>query len=121
MLTTGLVHDFFAQDSADGSCGEESCAKRFIRQERIGDFEYAGFRALAIYFRRFVFLYALVQLPGRGIDLPGRLDFGAVDHCEGTLNRGAGTLQIIFGQGHSRLQIPGERLEMRIAGGQRGL
>src|SRR5213080_2279173 len=122
MLTRGLLHDTFTQDSADRSCGEERCAKRFIRVERISNLEDACFGALAIRLRRFVFLYALVQLPSRATDLPGcEQNFKSIDNCESFLNRLAGTWQIVFGDGHSRLQIPRERLQIRIAGSQRGL
>src|SRR6267142_1516599 len=122
MLTTRLVHGFSTQDSADGSCSEESCAKRFIRVERISDLEDRGFGALAICFRAFVFLQALVQLPRGGVDLPRReRNFSFFNQREGLLNRFPRTLQVALSQGHSCLQIPGERLEMRIAGGQRGL
>jgi len=69
MLPRALVHDCFTQDPADRSGGEEGCAKRFVGCEGIGNFEDAGFGALAIRFRSFVFLYALVQLPGGTIRL----------------------------------------------------
>src|SRR6266576_1275002 len=118
MLTTRLVHDFFAQDSADGSRGEESRAKRFIRVERISDLEDRGFGALAICFGAFVFLQSLVQLPRGGVDLPRReRNFRFFNQREGLLNRFPRTLQVALSEGHSRLQIAGERLEMRIAGG----
>jgi len=61
MLSRGLVRDSFTQDPADRICGEERCTKWFIGREGIGNFEDADFGALAIRFRRFVFLYALVR------------------------------------------------------------
>jgi Protein of unknown function (DUF3455) len=72
LLTRTLVHDFFTQDPVDWSGGEESCAKRFIRSEGIGNFADANFGALTIYFCRFGFLQTLVQPPRCGINLPGR-------------------------------------------------
>ena len=68
MPTLGLVEDFFAQDPTDRSRGEERCAKRFIGSEGVGNFENAVCGALAIHFRYFVFFYAPVELPCRGID-----------------------------------------------------
>ena len=122
MLSRSLVQDFFTQDPADRSCGKERCAKRFVRRERIGNFEDAGFGALAIRFRRFVFLYALVQLPRRGINLPGRNEnLKFVNDGECLLNRFPRALQIAVSDGYSRLQIPSEGLQIRINGRQRGL
>src|SRR2546421_40752 len=119
MLSRSLVQDFFTQDLAERSCGEERCAKRFVGRERIGNFEDAGFGALAIRFRRFVFLYALVQLPRRSINLPGRNEnLKFVNDREGLLNRLPRALQIVLGHCYSRLQIPGECLQMGIGGGQ---
>src|SRR6267154_6285187 len=122
MLPRALVHDCFTQDPADRSGGEEGCAKRFVGCERIGNFEDAGFGALAIRFRSFVFLYALVQLPGGTIDLPGRdQSFKLISNREGFLKRFPRALQIAISDGYSRLQIPSERLQIRIDGGQCGL
>ncbi len=109
MLSRSLVQDFFTQDQAERRCGEERCAKRFVRRERIGNFEDAGFGALAIRFRRFVFPYALVQLPRRGINLPGRNEnLKFVNDRECLLNRFPRALQIAVSDGYSRLQIPSE-------------
>src|SRR6266850_414677 len=96
MLSRGLVHDFFTQDPADRSCGEESCAKWFIGREGIGNLEDAGFGAFAIHFRYFVLLCVPVQMPRSSIDLPGRDQ----------------NLKLIKNR---------ERLQMRIGGRQRGL
>src|SRR4030095_6645978 len=122
MLSRGLVHGFFTQDPADRSGGQEGRAKWFIRREGIGDFEDAGFGALAIHFRRFMFLHAFVQLPRRGIDLPGcNQNLKLINNREGLLNRFPCAFEVVLSHCQSRLQIPSERLQMGIGGGQRGL
>src|SRR6266403_2673287 len=122
MLSRGLVHDFFTQDPADRSCGEESCAKWFIGREGIGNLEDAGFGAFAIHFRYFVLLCVPVQMPRSSIDLPGRdQNLKLIKNRERLLNRFPRTMQIALSHRHSGLQIPSERLQMRIGGRQRGL
>jgi transposase InsO family protein len=95
MLSRGLVHDSFTQDPADSICGEKGCAKWFIDRERIGNFKDAGFRAFAIHFGRFVFLYVPVQVPRRSIDLPGGdQNLELLKNREGPLNRITGIARV---------------------------
>src|SRR5439155_11357533 len=114
---SSLVHDFFAQDPTDRSCGQEHRAKWFIGSEGVGNFENAGFRTLSIRLCSFVLLYALVRLPGSAIDLPCRdRNLRFFNQREGLLNRFQRTVRIALRHGHSRLQLPSERLQIRIAG-----
>src|SRR6476660_8388077 len=121
MLSRGLVHGFFTQDPADRRCGEEGCTKGFIERERIGNFEDTGFGALAIHFRRLVFVQALVQLPRRGIALPGcDQNLKLINNRERLLNRFPCTLEVVLSHRDSGRQIPSERLQVGVGGGQRG-
>src|SRR4030095_13279837 len=122
MLSRGLVHGFFTPEPADRRCGEEGCTKRFIGRERIGNFEDTGFGALAIHSRRLVFVQALIQLPRRGISLPGcDQNLKLINNREGLLNRFPCTLEVVLSHRDSGLQIPSERLQVGIGGGHRGL
>src|SRR5215467_5388605 len=122
MLSRGLVYGFFIQDPADRRCGEEGRTKRFIRRERIGNFEDTGFGPLAIQSSRLVFVQALVQLPRCGVALPGcDQNLKLINNLEGLLNRFPCTLEVVLGHRDSGLQIPSERLQVRIGRGQRGL
>jgi hypothetical protein len=62
MLSRGLGRDFFVQDSADWTCGEECCAKRLVRLERISNLKEARFSTIAVRFGSFEFLSVLVNL-----------------------------------------------------------
>ena len=122
MLSRGLGGDFSVQDPADWIRGEECCAKGFVRLEGIDNLEDAGFSAIAVRFGSFEFFCLPANLRCGREDLPGcEQNFKSINNCEGFLNRLARTLQIAFCQRHSGLQLPPERLQMRIAGGQRGL
>jgi len=71
-----------------GAAARKVARKSSSGAKGIGNFEDAGFGVLAIRFRRFVFLYALVQLPGGTIDLPGRdQSFKLISNREGLLKR----------------------------------
>src|SRR6266403_2539129 len=122
MLPRAFVHDYFAHDPADRSCGEEGCTKRLIGRERIGNFEDAGFGLLAIRFRRLVFFYLPAQLPRRGIDLPCRdQNLKLINSCYGLLDVFPCARRVVLSHRYTRLQNPRECLQVRIGDRQRGL
>src|SRR5881394_3011957 len=62
----------------------------------------------------FTIPFVRIQIPGRAMDLPCRhRNVKLVDDCQGTVDTRSGAVEVFFGSGYTRLDLPGQRAHVR--------